>query len=59
MPSTIRPLTVVDKPFLWDMLYEAIFVPPGRPTPNLVTLLCPRALTRRIQPCAFTSGWDL
>ncbi|MDJ0923320.1 MAG: GNAT family N-acetyltransferase [Acidimicrobiia bacterium] len=31
MDATIRPVTRNDEPFLWDMLYEAIFVPPGEP----------------------------
>jgi ribosomal protein S18 acetylase RimI-like enzyme len=25
----IRPLTPADEPFLWEMLYQALFVPPG------------------------------
>lgn len=25
----IRPLTIADEPFLWEMLYQALFVPPG------------------------------
>lgn len=28
---TIRPITVADEPFLWDMLYHAIYVPAGQP----------------------------
>ncbi|WP_379138801.1 GNAT family N-acetyltransferase [Paenibacillus sp. sgz500958] len=27
---TIRPITVQDIPFLWDMLYESIYVPEGQ-----------------------------
>jgi len=26
-----RPLTPADEPFLWDMLYLALYVPPGQP----------------------------
>lgn len=29
---TIRPVTEQDVPFLWDMLYESIYVPEGHPT---------------------------
>ncbi len=29
MQYTIRPLTAKDVPFLWEMLYESIFVPKG------------------------------
>jgi hypothetical protein len=25
----IRPLAQADEPFLWEMLYHALFVPPG------------------------------
>jgi len=28
---TIRPLTQADEPFLWDMLYHAIYIPDGQP----------------------------
>lgn len=27
----IRPLTLEDEPFLWEMLYQALFIPPGNP----------------------------
>ena len=29
----VRPLTSQDEPFLWDMLYHAIFVAEGQPRP--------------------------
>ncbi|MEM7724990.1 MAG: N-acetyltransferase [Cyanobacteria bacterium P01_A01_bin.45] len=29
MSYIIRPLTPRDEPFLWEMLYQALFVPPG------------------------------
>jgi GNAT superfamily N-acetyltransferase len=29
----LRPLTPEDEPFLWEMLYEAIYIPPGHPKP--------------------------
>jgi GNAT superfamily N-acetyltransferase len=28
-----RPLVATDEPFLWEMLYEAIYVPAGEPPP--------------------------
>jgi len=31
---SIRPLKQSDEPFLWDMLYQAIFVPVGHPRPE-------------------------
>jgi len=31
MPIELRPITRDDEPFLWDMLYEALYVPPGDP----------------------------
>ena len=30
---TLRTATAADLPFLWDVLYEAIFVPPGQARP--------------------------
>lgn len=27
----VRPLTVSDQPFLWEMLYQSLYVPEGRP----------------------------
>ena len=27
----IRPLTLADEPFLWEMLYQALYVPKGHP----------------------------
>jgi ribosomal-protein-alanine N-acetyltransferase len=38
---TIRPLTSEDEPFLWDMLYLAIFVPEGLPRPSRDILKVP------------------
>jgi ribosomal protein S18 acetylase RimI-like enzyme len=29
----IRPISLDDEPFLWEMLYQAIFVPEGQPAP--------------------------
>jgi GNAT superfamily N-acetyltransferase len=32
--STIRPITPIDESFLWEMLYQAIYVPNGQPAPS-------------------------
>jgi ribosomal protein S18 acetylase RimI-like enzyme len=34
MNYTIRPLTSEDEPFLWEMLYQAIYVPEGQTAPS-------------------------
>jgi ribosomal protein S18 acetylase RimI-like enzyme len=31
---SIRPISLEDEPFLWEMLYQAIFVPEGSPAPS-------------------------
>ncbi|MGD1855532.1 MAG: GNAT family N-acetyltransferase [Leptolyngbyaceae cyanobacterium] len=31
MENTVRPLTLDDQSFLWEMLYQAIYVPDGQP----------------------------
>ncbi|MEM7534310.1 MAG: GNAT family N-acetyltransferase [Chloroflexota bacterium] len=35
---TIRPATVNDVPFLWEMLYESIYVPEDKPQPDRALL---------------------
>lgn len=40
----IRVATQADEPFLVDMLYEALFVPPGRPPPPRSVLTSPELL---------------
>lgn len=30
----LRPIKLADEPFLWEMLYQAIYVPPGSPPPS-------------------------
>jgi GNAT superfamily N-acetyltransferase len=32
--SIIRAITPIDEPFLWEMLYQAIYVPQGQPAPS-------------------------
>lgn len=46
----IRPATSTDEPFLWEMLYEAIHVPEGRPKPDR-TILQEPALAH------YVAGW--
>ncbi len=38
---TIRPLLPTDQEFLWEMLYQAIYVPPGNPPPARSLLQLP------------------
>ncbi|MEP7285596.1 MAG: GNAT family N-acetyltransferase [Chloroflexota bacterium] len=41
LPYTVRPLTSTDEPFLWEMLYLAIYVPEGTPPPSRDILKLP------------------
>ena len=47
---TIRPALPADEPFLWAMLYEAIYVPGGRPTPD-------RAIVQEPSLAHYVAGW--
>ena len=47
---TIRPALPADEPFLWAMLYEAIYVPEGRPTPD-------RAIVQEPSLAHYVAGW--
>lgn len=51
-PTTIelRPLTVADEPFLWEMLYQAIYVPEGHPP-------FPREILQEPQISRYVQGW--
>ncbi len=42
MVFTIRPASGADEPFLWEMLYESLFAPPGEPRPPRELLDEPR-----------------
>lgn len=37
-PYVLRPVLPADEPFLWTMLYEAIYVPEGHPRPERAIL---------------------
>jgi ribosomal protein S18 acetylase RimI-like enzyme len=50
MDFSIRPLTRADESFLWEMLYLALFVPPGHPP-------FPRELVRRPEISFYVDGW--
>lgn len=44
----MRPITLVDEPFLWEMLYQAIYVTPGTTPPSRDILHHPK-LRRYVQ----------
>jgi len=46
----IREIRLEDEPFLWEMLYQAIYVAPGQPTP-------PRAVVREPELARYVVGW--
>lgn len=46
----IRPLTVDDQPFLWDAIYHAVYVPPGKAPP-------PRAIVNDPELARYVAGW--
>ena len=50
MTVTFRPLTAADEPFLWEMLYQALYVPPGQPP-------FPRELLREPDIACYVQGW--
>lgn len=46
----IRMATAADEPFLWEMLYLALHVPPGQPP-------LPRSVLRQPALAQYVSGW--
>ena len=50
MEFRIRPLTIDDEAFLWEMLYQALFVPPGQPP-------FPRELVNEPEIRRYVEGW--
>lgn len=50
MNFQIVELTVKDEPFLWEMLYEAIYVPPGELRP-------PREILKQPAIAHYVQGW--
>jgi ribosomal protein S18 acetylase RimI-like enzyme len=50
MPPTIRPLTPIDEPFLWEMLYQAIYIPQGEAAPS-------RDIIQQPEIARYVQGW--
>lgn len=50
MTLQIRPATSADEPFLWKMLYQAVYVPPGQPPP-------PRSIVFEPELSRYVQGW--
>lgn len=50
MKITIRALTIEDEPFLWEMLYQAIYVPEGASAP-------PRSIVYQPELAWYVQGW--
>jgi ribosomal protein S18 acetylase RimI-like enzyme len=50
MDCIIQPLTSNDEPFLWEMLYQALYVAEGQPVPHREVIYLPE-LARYVQ------GW--
>ena len=46
----IRALCAADEWFLWEMLYLALYVPPGQPP-------FPREILQRPEICRYVEGW--
>jgi GNAT superfamily N-acetyltransferase len=54
----LRPITVSDEPFLWEMLYLAIYVPEGKPSPPR-DILCEPDLACYVQGWGRPGDWGL
>jgi GNAT superfamily N-acetyltransferase len=52
MGCELRAATVSDEPFLWEMLYLALFVPPGQPP-------LPRSILRDPAIAHYVEGWGM
>ena len=50
MNITFRPLIPADEPFLWEMLYQALYVPPGQPP-------FPREVLHEPDIACYVHGW--
>lgn len=48
--AILRPIAPADQDFLWEMLYHAIYVPPGSPAP-------PREILRQPELAHYVQGW--
>jgi ribosomal protein S18 acetylase RimI-like enzyme len=45
-----KPLAISDEPFLWEMLYLALYVPPGKPP-------FPREILKEPDIACYVQGW--
>ena len=50
MNCTIRPLALTDEPFLWEMLYQALYVPKGQSA-------LPREVIYRPELARYVQAW--
>lgn len=50
MNLTIRPILLTDEPFLWEMLYHALYVPKGHPP-------FPREIVQQPEIAQYVQGW--
>jgi ribosomal protein S18 acetylase RimI-like enzyme len=50
MNINFRPILPSDESFLWEMLYQALYVPPGKPP-------FPRAILREPDIACYVQGW--
>ena len=48
--TLVKPITLSDEPFLWEMLYQAIYVPSGSPLP-------PRQIVNSPELSRYVQGW--
>ncbi|MCH4565406.1 GNAT family N-acetyltransferase [Halomonas sp. EGI 63088] len=46
----MRAITLADEPFLWEMLYQAIYVPQGTPAPS-------RDILHQPEICRYVQNW--
>ena len=50
MGTILRPISSSDQDFLWEMLYQAVYVPPGSPP-------LPREIIRQPELAHYVQGW--
>ncbi|MBN1370890.1 MAG: GNAT family N-acetyltransferase [Anaerolineaceae bacterium] len=50
MGTILRPIAASDQDFLWEMLYQAVYVPPGSPAP-------PREIIRQPELAHYVQDW--
>ena len=50
MSLTIRPILLADEPFLWEMLYHALYVPEGQPP-------FPREIVEQPEISQYVQAW--